>query len=179
MLAQPGVGALSGHDLAGDLAGDRRTIDFGTLNNLDGLVFVRGHRDYREFAGGRVQTRFEADDQMGQIFVRQLGGWSILPEAGSNGGGMGCAGMRQAWERCGVGRRGAGWSRHSSPRWLKRSASWRVAPQWFSLGRGEEGPGGRMRRRVHADAGPQAPRKGQRCSKRLSPHADCSLIVSD
>ena len=54
MLAQPGVGALSGHDLAGDLAGDRRTSDFGTLNTLNGLVFVRGHRGYREFAGGRV-----------------------------------------------------------------------------------------------------------------------------
>ena len=98
------------------MAGEGRTIDFGTLNNLNGLVFVRGHRDYREFAGGRVQTRFEADDQMGQIFVRQLGGWSIRSEAGSNGGGMGCAGMRQACERSGVARRGAGWSRHSSPR---------------------------------------------------------------
>ena len=54
MLAQPGVAALSGHDLSGDLAGDRRTIDFGTLNNLNGLVFVRGHRDYREFAGERA-----------------------------------------------------------------------------------------------------------------------------
>ena len=87
-----------------------------TLNNPNGLVFVRGQPDHKEFAAGHAYTRFEPDDQIGQIFGRQLEGRSIRREQASNRVWKGCAGMRQACERSGVARRGAGRSRHSSPR---------------------------------------------------------------
>jgi hypothetical protein len=77
-----------------DQAGDRRAIEFATLNNPIGLVFVRGQPDHKEFAAGHAQTRFEPEDQIGQIFGRQLEGRSIRQESVSNGAGLGCAGMR-------------------------------------------------------------------------------------
>ena len=46
-------------------------MNITTINNPSGLISVFGRPDMKELVAASAQTRFEPNDQLGQVFGRQ------------------------------------------------------------------------------------------------------------
>ena len=135
-------------------------MNITTINNPSGLISVVGRPDMKELAAASAQTRFEPEDQIGQIFGQQLERRSIRRESVSNRDWKGCAGMRHSCEWVWCGQTGCGPESALLPALLDRNASMRVAPHCCSLAHREEGAGGRMRRGVYVQMSAASATKG-------------------